>query len=134
VTQVALAVSGSGSITTYPWSGCRTTLRIIPSGSTPPSEHYPGTYLFPVDIGTLGSCQVTGGPQDLPGSIPAGTYRLIVATYRPSDIPTSFVPGGTPDYGETQCSELSTVLAAWNSIEIGVTFKDPGCTIAVSFT
>jgi hypothetical protein len=75
---------------------------------------------------------VTGGPLALPAAIPVGTYQLIVSTYRPSDVPTSFAPEGTLDYGVTQCSEVLTVLAAWSEVKIDVTFKDPGCTITVS--
>jgi hypothetical protein len=132
VQQAALVVTGSGSISTYPWSGCQTTLRINPSGTTPDSEHFPGDYLFPSSTTALGSCRVTGGPLALPAAIPVGTYQLIVSTYRPSDVPTSFAPEGTLDYGVTQCSEVLTVLAAWSEVKIDVTFKDPGCTITVS--
>ena len=130
--QVSLVVSGSGTISTYPWSSCWTTLRIVPSGSTPASEHYPGAYLFPITMQGLGACGVTGGPHDLPGVIPAGSYGLTVATYRPSDVPSPSAPEATPDYGITQCSMDLTVLPAWRSVEIRVAFKDPGCTITVS--
>jgi hypothetical protein len=130
--QVSLIVSGSGTISTYPWSSCWTTLRIVPSGSTPTSVHFPGAYLFPITVPGLGVCQVTGGPQDLPGAIPAGGYGLTVATYRPSDVPSASAPGATPDYGSTECSTDLTVLPAWSSVTIRVAFKDPGCTITVS--
>ena len=83
---------------------------------------------------SLGVCQVTGGPQDLPRAIPAGSYGLTVATDRPSDVPSASAPGATPDYGNTQCSMDLTVLPAWSSVTIRVAFKDPGCTITVSST
>jgi hypothetical protein len=130
---VALSVYGSGSVGTYEWSGCSTTLRIIPSGSTPVSEHYPGVYAFPIARIGQRECQVTGGPRDAPGTIPAGSYELVVATYRPSDVVSISAPGATPDYGLTQCAKDLTVLGAWSSVEVRLTFKDPDCTITVSY-
>jgi hypothetical protein len=130
--QVALIVSGSGSISTYPWSSCLTTLRIDPSGSTPATEHFPGAFRFPIAMPGMGVCEVTGGPPDLPAAIPAGSYGLIVATDRPSDVPSATVPGASPDYGSTQCSLDLTVPPSWNSVTIRVAFDYPGCTITVS--